>query len=116
MTKTLPLTTVAALVWNDAYCECDMNGHDPLSDYENGVPCETCLVTVWEEKVSECGDTFIDSIMTEGMLDPINLNPAGTRVMDGHHRLALAIMLMLDEVPVSFGYTQARYDLPDSYA
>lgn len=75
---------------------------DLLRDYqdgdERGWPMEFYLLrgTHWAALRH-----LVESIKAEGIRTPILLGNDG-RVWDGHHRLCVADMLGLDEVPVKF--------------
>ena len=69
----------------------------------------------WEDMVlSKGADTtnaFMESIMREGFRNPICLYRAGNGwgQGNGHHRLAMAILLCLDTIPVIFDHS--GYDI-----
>lgn len=83
-----------------AYCYCDEFDNDE----ELREKCECgSWERMWEAKFRETINSpeFVDSILTKGLLYPPNVsfNENGrVMVWDGHHRIAIAILLMMDEI------------------
>lgn len=58
-----------------------------------------------DEKLEDCGDYFIEDVKERGIQNPVcvRIEPNGEWTMgNGHHRLALSLNLMLDELLVVF--------------
>lgn len=58
-------------------------------------------------KMGECSDSFIENILSNGFAQPICVQVSGGWARgwmqgNGHHRLAVALAAMMDEIPVVF--------------
>ena len=105
-----PTDLLAALdssVDNIYSCPCEW---DSMSECE--CPSDAWKAMLMEEKLDDCAEHFINSVKSEGIHNPICvvIGKRGEWTMgNGHHRLALSINLMLEEIPVVFNDDDGDY-------
>lgn len=91
----------------DARYENEETGYCPdavCKDGEQRMDWESML----NNKYWDFSDAFIESIMENGVKSPICIvaNDRGFMQGNGHHRLAMAIYLAMDTIPVVFSFTR----------
>lgn len=93
--NTIRMTPVTEILQNITY-SCDFGA---VSDYDD----LTDFWTVWLR--DKCADTgfghLIDSILANGFQGAASWCPDDGSVNEGHHRIAAAILLGMDEIPTT---------------
>lgn len=95
----------------DGFTQCSQCGDIYSCNCGIDIPTEVDWNGMIESKFGECTDKFIDSVMAEGFHKPICLVWRGEQWChgNGHHRMALAILLAMDEIPVVFSFQHHEY-------
>lgn len=95
----------------DGFTQCSQCGDTYSCNCSIDTPTEVNWEDMIESKFSECTEGFIDSVVAEGFRKPICLYWRNERwgQGNGHHRLALAILLGMDEIPVVFSFNPHEY-------
>jgi hypothetical protein len=112
--KMMKVADLVKFTWNDAVASCYCGTYDGSEQ-----DCyEMHLLETYEEKLEELSDNFIDSVLTNGVKTPVAVGDK--TIWNGHHRLILAMLLDLDELPVCTreeGWSiEDDPDLPYSYS
>jgi hypothetical protein len=67
-----------------------------------------------ERNLTECDSGFIASIQEGGVKTPVRFDPETGELINGHHRVVVAWLLGIEEIPYA-DYGTTDYDLPQSY-
>jgi hypothetical protein len=82
--------------------------------YSTDVDLDETKAEMWDQKLEECNDEFLDSIRKNGILTPIwYLNK---ELRNGHHRVVCAYLMDIEWLPyVTRLEDSENDDLPESY-
>lgn len=61
----------------------------------------SCAEEMWDRKLNELGDKFIDSVKREGIVALLDFNPDTNILSNGHHRLLIAWLLDIEYIGVT---------------